>query len=399
MSSPHILHVDMNAFFAACHQAKNPSLKHKPILVSGDPTTRHGIVLTASYEARSYGIKTAMPTTQALRLCPQAIVVEPNFRLYSSYSQKIMAILNSFTPIVEPYSIDEAWLDVAGCERLFGPPEIIAREIKQRIKSELDLTCSIGIAPTKILAKMASDLEKPDGLVVITLEDIARQLWPLPVEKLFGVGPQTAAALRNLGLVTIGDLAHFPPETLQQRFGVYGPYLAKLAQGLDDSPVNPDSETVKSVGNSITLPQDTGAADEIETVLLALAEEVAARLRRCNLKGSTVSVSIKTSDRRLITRSVTYPEATNLTETIYQRSCDIYRRYFKGRRVRLVGITVSSISTPTNATQLSLFSAEEDEKRARLAQTVDQVRTRYGDTSLVRARLLGGPHLPKKDKG
>lgn len=386
----------MNAFFAACHQAQEPALKGKPVLVSGDPSSRHGIVLTASYEARRFGVKTAMPTAQALRLCPQALIVAPNFRLYSFYSKQIMAILNSFTPLVEQYSIDEAWLDVSGCENLFGPADNIAREIKQKIKHQLDLSCSIGIAPSKILAKMASDLEKPDGLVIITADNIASRIWPLAVDKLFGVGPQTTAALNSLGVFTIGDLAGFPLAVLKQRFGAYGPYLAQLAQGQDHSLVDPNPDTAKSIGNSITLPQDAETAAEIETILLALAEEVGTRLRRRNLKGSTITVSVKTPDFRLITRSRTYPEATNLTETIYRRAGEIYRQHLQGRRVRLVGVTVSNITAASAGTQLSLFPASEDDKRARLAQTVDQVRARFGDRSLVRARLLHGPQLPKK---
>jgi DNA polymerase-4 len=377
LANPHILHVDMNAFFAACHQAQEPALKGKPVLVSGDPSSRHGIVLTASYEARRFGVKTAMPTAQALRLCPQALIVAPNFRLYSFYSKQIMAILNSFTPLVEQYSIDEAWLDVSGCENLFGPADNIAREIKQKIKHQLDLSCSIGIAPSKILAKMASDLEKPDGLVIITADNIASRIWPLAVDKLFGVGPQTTAALNSLGVFTIGDLAGFPLAVLKQRFGAYGPYLAQLAQGQDHSSVDPNPDTAKSIGNSITLPQDAETAAEIETILLALAEEVGTRLRRRNLKGSTITVSVKTPDFRLITRSRTYPEATNLTETIYRRAGEIYRQHLQGRRVRLVGVTVSNITAASAGTQLSLFSASEDDKRARLAQTVDQVRSAF----------------------
>lgn len=396
MDSPHILHVDMNAFFAACHQAEDPDLRGKPILVSGDPASRHGIVLTASYEARNCGIKTAMPTAQALRLCPQALIIKPDFRLYSSYSKQIMTILGSYTPLVEQYSIDEAWLDVAGCEKLFGSAVHIAREIKRHIREELRLTCSIGVAPTKILAKMASDLEKPDGLVVLGEECIATHIWPLAVDKLFGVGPQTATVLRKLGVITIGDLARFPKTTLEHRFGVYGSYLARLAQGQDDSPVNPADENVKSVGNSITLPQDAETLEEVETILLALAEEVGARLRHRNLKGCTVTVSIKTPNFKLMTRSLTHSQATNLTETIYRRACEIYRRHLLGQRARLVGITVSNIRTPDQGAQLGLFTAEEDEKRARLAETVDKVRTRFGDNSLVRARLLQGPRLRKK---
>ncbi|MGI6130120.1 MAG: DNA polymerase IV [bacterium] len=396
MNNPPILHVDMNAFYAACHQAQDTSLKGQPLVVSGDPSARRGIVLTASYEARLYGVKTAMPTAQAVRLCPGALIVKPDFRLYSCYSKQVMTILNSYTPLVEQYSIDEAWLDVSGCEKLFGSSYHIAREIKQQIKAQLDLTCSVGIAPTKILAKMASDLEKPDGLVLINKGNIANRIWPLPVDRLFGVGPSTATSLKNLGITTIGDLAHFPPTTLKQRFGTYGPYLAKLAQGEDGSPVDPANETVKSVGNSVTLPQDTDTIDEIETILLALAEEVGARLRRQSLKGYTITVSIKTTNFKLLTRSVTYPQATNLTETIYQRAIEIYHQHLKGRRVRLVGITASNLTSPHDSTQLGLFSAEQEEKRTRLAQTVDQLRMRFGDQSLIRARLMHRSHLLKK---
>lgn len=391
-----ILHVDMNAFFAACHQAADPRLRGRPVLVSGDPESRHGIILTASYEARPFGVKTAMPTREALRLCPEAIVVRPDFKLYSSYSRQVMAILSSYTPLVEQFSIDEAWLDVAGCENLFGPPIAIAREIKARIREELGLTCSIGIAPTKILAKMASDLEKPDGLVLLTLADVPTRIWPLPVEALFGVGPQTAAALKKLGIRTIGQLAHYPRANLKARFGVYGEYLAELAQGRDGSRVNPEGEGVKSVGNSITLPQDTADPEEIETVLLALAEEVGTRLRRRALAGRTITVSIKTPDFKLHTRSLTYPEATCLTEAIYARARQIFRRNFAGHPVRLVGLAVGSLLPPGAPAQLDLFAGQEKSKRARLAQTVDRLRARFGEDALVRARLLKGPRLPKK---
>ncbi|HHY91788.1 MAG TPA: DNA polymerase IV, partial [Firmicutes bacterium] len=357
-----ILHVDMNAFFAACHQAADPSLRGRPLLVSGDPEARHGIVLTASYEARPFGVKTAMPIGEALRLCPQATVVRPDFRLYSSYSRQVMAILSSYTPLVEQFSIDEAWLDVSGCETLFGPPLAIAQEIKARIRRELGLTCSIGVAPTKILAKMASDLEKPDGLVHLRVEDIPTRIWPLPVAALFGVGPQTAAALTRLGIRTIGQLAHFPRASLKGRFGVYGEYLGELAWGRDGSRVNPEDEGVKSVGNSITLPHDTADPEELETVLLALAEEVGTRLRRRALAGRTVTVSIKTPDFKLHSRSVTYPDATALTETIYARARDIFRRHFVGRLARLVGLSVSSLAPPGAPAQLDLFTDKGKEK-------------------------------------
>jgi DNA polymerase-4 len=391
-----ILHVDMNAFFAACHQAANPELKGKPVLVSGDPEARHGVVLTASYEARVFGVKTAMPTGEAHRLCPEAIIVRPDFRLYSDRSRAVMKILSSYTPLVEQFSIDEAWLDVAGCERLFGTPIAIAREIKDRIKKELDLTCSVGIAPTKILAKMASDLEKPDGLVLIRAKDVPTRIWPLPVRHLFGVGPQTAAELARLGVHTIGALAHFPAASLRARFGIYGEYLQNLAWGRDNSPVTPEDEGVKSVGNSITLPQDTANWEEIEVILLALAEVVGTRLRRRSLAGRTVTVTIKTPDFKLHTRSVTHVAPSNLTEEIYARAVELYRHHFSGRSVRLLGLTVNNLTPPGTPEQLDLFPIRETEKRARLAHTVDKLRARFGDDALVRARLLKGPRLPTK---
>ena len=393
---PHILHVDMNAFFAACHQAQDPALRNRPLLVSGDPGTRKGIVLTASYEARYMGVKTAMPTVQALRLCPDALLVKPNFKLYVSYSRQIMAILGSFTPLLEPYSIDEAWLDVSGCEKLFGPPDIIAHKIKNQIKDQLGLQCSIGIASTKIMAKLASDFRKPDGLTVITWDDIPNLIWPMPVNKLVGVGPQTAATLHNMGVTTIGDLANFPPALLKQRLGTYGPHLRQLARGQDYSPVDPNPKPVKSVGNTVTLPEDSEDDTEIETILLALAEKVATRLRCQDLTGNIVTVSVKTSNFRFITRSQTHQVATDLTETIYRHAVSIYRQHFRRLRIRSVGITVSGICSNKTPTQLNLFSAEK-EKYSRLAQVVDQVRAQFGDQALVRARLLARSPRPKKN--
>ncbi|HKM39858.1 MAG TPA: DNA polymerase IV [bacterium] len=396
MATAQILHVDMNAFYASCHQAQDPSLKGRPLLVAGNPSTRRGIVLTASYEARSFGVKTAMTTRQALQLCPQALMVKPNHSLYSWYSGQIMTILQSFTPLVEQYSIDEAWLDVRGCKTLFGSPVDIARKIKRKLAKQLDLTCSIGIGPTKIVAKMASDLQKPDGLVVIAADKVKNYLWPLPVDKLFGVGAQTATSLNNMGVFTIGDLARFPISMLRERFGIYGPHLRRLAQGQDHSPVDPRPDQAKSVGNSITLPQDVNSANQIEAVLLALAEEVGTRMRRHNLKGSTITVSVKTSDFKLLTRSQTYPDPTNFTETIYRRATTIYHQHLKGRQVRLVGIALSNIEPENAGAQLSLFPDTNNDKRARLNQAIDQVRARFGDQSLVRARLLDSPHLRRK---
>jgi len=379
-----IIHVDMNAFYASCHQAKDPDLKAKPILVAGDPKKRTGIVLTASYEARAFGVKTAMPNWQAKELCPQAIFIKPDYDLYVGTSRKVMDILGRFTPLLEIFSIDEAWLDVTGCEGLFGDSVTIAQKIQKAVKQELDLPCSVGVSCNKLLAKMASDMKKPMGLTVLAPEDVPQILWPMPVGELFGVGHRMAERLRKLGIMTIGDLARAPEELLQHEFGLNGSHLHLAANGIDDSPVDPHSmDTAKSMGHSTTLSRDVTSFQEAETVLLSLSEQVGRRVRRENYMGRTVTLTLRDAHFGTITRSMTIPYTCTAND-IYAAARRLLRANWDGRTpLRLLGVSLSQL---VKEFQLSIF--KEDEKKNRLNQAIDEIKDRFGDNAIFRAKLL-----------
>jgi DNA polymerase-4 len=383
-----IIHVDMNAFFASCHQAENPQWRGKPLLVAGDPQKRHGIILTASYEARRFGVKTAMSVWQARKLCPQATFICPDHTLYRAYSEKILAIMKSYTPLVEPFSIDEAWLDVTGSARLFGSTEEIGREIQARILHELGICCSVGLSANKFLAKMASERQKPSGFTQLWPKDVPALLWPLPVEEMVGVGRKLSPALREMGVETVGQLAAMPVRLLVSRFGVVGEALQHLANGLDDSPVDPSVfDTVKSVGHSLTLPRDINDPEEVACVLLSLSEKVGRRLRRGGYAARTVTLTVKDQNFASATRSRTLYEATCLTEVIYTTALDIYRTQFDPwRKVRLLGVSVSKLQTDDTGSQLPLWD-HSSERLGTLTRTTDKIRDRFGDESLRRARL------------
>ncbi|NLZ38713.1 MAG: DNA polymerase IV [Firmicutes bacterium] len=389
-----IIHVDMNAFFASCHQAQNPGWRGKPLLVAGDPQKRHGIILTASYEARKYGVKTAIPVWQAKKLCPQGIFVPPDHSLYTSYSKKIFAILKEYTPLVEPFSIDEAWLDVTGSERLFGSAEEIGQMLQKRIAKELKIPCSVGIAANKFLAKMASERQKPRGFTVLRQRDIPSVLWPLPVEEMVGVGKKIAPALREMGIKTIGQLAAMPKRLLVSRFGIMGEILSQLANGIDDSPVDPYVfDTAKSIGHSITLPRDIDKPEEVARVLLDLSERVGRRLRRGGYLGRTITLTVKDQNFVSSTRSYTLQEATCLTEIIYRTALQLYQTHFESwRKVRLLGIAVSKLQLKEKGSQLTLW-ADETERLNRLTKATDMLKDRFGERILCRATLFQG-HQP-----
>ncbi len=388
-----ILHVDMNAFYASCHQAKDPSLKGKPVMVAGDPKKRNGIILTASYEARRYGVKTAMPKWQAEKLCPQAVFIKPDYDLYLRTSQKVMSILGRFSPQIEIFSIDEAWLDVTGCERLFGDSVAIARKIKAAIAKELDLLCSIGVSCNKLLAKMASDMKKPNAITVLTAEDVPKLLWPLPVNELFGVGRRMAEKLKRMNIKTIGDLAEAPQEFLEKAFGLNGSYLHLWANGIDDSAVNPHSmDDAKSMGHSITLPKDITSFDDAEMVLLFLSEQVGRRVRRENYMGRTVTVTLRYASFDTITRSVTI-FYTNSTEDIYNASRKLLYSNWDGRPpLRLLGVSLSNLVKEFD--QVSLFDNEE--KKRKLNRVMDEIKDRFGDDAIFRAKLLDDKELNER---
>jgi len=377
-----IVHVDMDAFYAAIEQLDHPELRGKPVIVGGDPAGR-GVVSTASYEARRFGVHSAMPTAQARRLCPQGIFLRPRFSRYHEVSQEIRRILYSYTPLVEPLSLDEAFLDMTSTERLFGPVEETAREIKQKIFAETGLTCSVGVAPNKFLAKLASDLEKPDGLVIVRAGE--EFLKDLPISRLWGVGERTARRLQGLGASTIGQLREFSLERLVHEFGRFGRTLYELARGIDKSPVVPEREA-RSIGQERTFAEDLTDREILKKILFALSEEVGRRLRAAGLKGGTVQIKVRFADFTTISRSATLPRPTELTERIFKEA----ERLFDGRvrlrqGVRLLGVRVSGLVTEEQE-QLPLFPAEG--RSGKLERLIDELRERFGEDAIKWGRSL-----------
>jgi DNA polymerase-4 len=380
-----ILHVDLDAFFAAVEQRDRPELRGLPVVVGGaGGEDSRGVVSAASYEARRFGIHSAMSIREAYRRCPEAVFLPVDGRRYQVASRDVMAILRRFTPQVEPISIDEAFLDVTGSAALFGDGPTIARRIKDEIRAEVGLTASVGVAQTKLVAKIASDLRKPDGLVVVPPGEEEAFLAPLPIGRLWGVGEKTAVALADYRVRTIGDLAALPPDLVVRRFGKHGASLVDRARGLDADPVH-DGDPAKSVGHEHTFDADTSDPEVIERTLLAMAEGVSGRLRSAGVRAGTIAVKVRDSSFRTITRQRTLPEPTDLTEPIFRAALELARPEVRGIRVRLLGVTASNLG---EREQLSLFEATEPRKR-RAVEAADAVRRRYGERAVTRARLLG----------
>lgn len=336
-----ILHIDMDAFFAAVEQRRNPELIGKPLVIggSGDPTQR-GVVSTASYEARKFGIHSAMPLRTAYKLCPHAVFLPVDYEEYSRVSETIKRILREFSPIMEDVGIDEAFLDVSQIDK---SAEEIVKEIKAKILEETGLTCSFGIAPNKLLAKIASDMQKPEGLTIITELDIESRIWPLPVRKLWGVGPKTEAALRGMGIETIGGLAAVPLDKLIDRFGEsYGRYLYDASKGMDESPLVTHWEP-KSTSREITFQTDTGNWQDIAKTLAELAREVSNDLKQAGYAGKTITVKIRFSDFETHTRAKTIDKPANSADEIRAAAFDCLRRFELKKKVRLVGIRVGGL--------------------------------------------------------
>ena len=377
-----ILHVDMDAFFAAIEQRDRPELRGTPVVVGGDPASR-GVVAAASYEARRFGIHSAMPAAEARRRCPQAVFLPGRGARYREVSAQVMEILRAFTPLVEQVSVDEAFLDVTGCERLFGPAEEIARRIQERIVEELGLTASIGVAPNKFLAKLGSEYRKPAGLTVIRPEAVGEFLRELPLTALWGVGQATAERLSRLGLRTVGQLADYPVELLERQLGEHGRRLHELAHGQDDSPVAPGGER-KSMSAETTFAHDTTDRETLERALLGLSEQVGRRLRQAGLAGQTVTLKVRFSDFRTLTRRVTRPEPINEDLALYQRARGLLQPYLRGHKpLRLVGVAVSGLTRGRPLTLFASPSATEAVDRA-----LDRVRDKFGTQALQRGRLV-----------
>jgi len=388
--TPAILHVDLDAFFAAVEQRDRPELRGKPVIVGGGGPTDRGVVSAASYAARAFGVHSAMPLRTAAALCPGGIFVPVDGAKYQAVSREVMAILRRFTPLVEPVSIDEAFLDVTGSQALFGDGESIGRQIRAAILDEVRLTASVGVATTKLVAKVASDLRKPDALVVVPPGQEADFLAPLPITRLWGVGARTAETLREFGVTTIGDLAGIDRAVLERRFGKHGGALTMRARGVDPDPVS-DRAPAKSIGHEHTFDVDTSDRDVIERTLLAMAEGVAGRLRASGVKAATVTVKIRDSTFRTITRQRTLAEPTDLTEPIWRAALDLARPEVRAIRVRLLGVTASNLG---ERVQLQLFSGEGEAagdaaRGRRVVEAEDAIRRRFGERAMTRARLLG----------
>jgi len=391
-----ILHLDVDAFFASVEEILDPSLKGKPVIVGARPEQR-GVVASASYAARAFGVHSAMPTTQALRLCPQAVVLPPRHKVYREYSARMMAILSEYSPLVEPLSMDEAFLDVTGCQARWGPstssgpgsPEELARQLQKRLEVELGLSASVGLASNKLVAKVASGLEKPRGFVVVPHGKEAEFLAPLPVGKLWGVGEVTARSLHEMGVVTIGQLAQLPAARLEARFGRRGRDLYRQARGIDDRPVVVEREE-KSLSRETTFAEDIGDRQVLRKKLLSLSEDVARRLRKRGLQGRTVKLKLRYADFTTLTRQVTLEVPTDLERVVFDQAARLLdKAWDRRRKVRLIGVGVSKFEQPEER-QLSLFEEPGEgkvEKLRRLSQTVDRIREKYGPEAIRRASL------------
>lgn len=386
-----ILHIDMNAFYCSVHQAAEPELyAGKAIAVAGSVELRKGIVVTSSYAARNRGVRTGMLVGEALRLCPELILIRPDFDLYRQFSRRFIKLAYGYSPLVETMSIDECYVDITGSHQ-FGTPLEIATSLQDRILQELSLPCSIGVAPNKLLAKMASDMKKPNGITVLRLRDVPSLLWHKPCNELFGIGSKTAAKLVKLNIRTIGELAHASESLLTREFGVWGSWLHMAANGIDKSPVNPEKEQSKSVGHTTTLPYNFTDREDIRRVFLNLADQTSRRLRRQGLVSSTVQIVIRNPDMKTITRSITLSKPTEDPREIHKQACKLFDlNWPAGKPVRLLGITLQNLQTRDEAPiQMDLFDVGEFGRKEQLIRTMDEIRDKFGDESLLTAGMLG----------
>ena len=379
-----ILHVDMDAFFAAVEQRDNPELVGRPVIVGAGPHER-GVVAASSYEARKFGVHSAMPSRTAYKLCPHGIFVHPHMTKYSLASQQIMVILETFTPLIQPVSIDEAFLDVTGSLRLLGDAVTIARRIKAEIHARTNLTASVGVAPNKFLAKLGSDLNKPDGLTVITEANKVQILTPLPVAKIWGVGKVTEKQLQAIGLQTIGDLQRLPLADLRRHFGNLADHLHALAFGEDDREVVTEGES-KSMGSEHTFDVDTADIAQIKKCLLEQCEDVGTHLRRANVAARTVQLKLRYADFTTLTRRRTLLQPTQDEMKLYEVAGQLLAaERIAGKRIRLIGVCGSNLVAPE--IQSDLFDRS-GEKRTRLAKAVDDLRGKLVPGAIKRGTSL-----------
>ena len=385
MAAKVIVHVDLDAFFASVEQRDNPALRGKPVVVGADPKQGkgRGVVSTCSYEARRFGIHSAMPISIAYRRCPQAVFLPVNFEKYRRASKQVFEILYQFTPELEPISIDEAFLDITTSYHLFGSPFDVGLKIKERIRKQVGLTASVGIAPVKMVAKIASAHCKPDGLLEIKEAEIESFLSPLTINKLWGVGPKTQKALNVIGIKTIGDLAHTPLRTLQRLLGEHGEQLYRRACGRDDREVLV-SDDAKSVSHEHTFEVDTRNRREICHALLEISERLSRRLRKEQLKAKTLTLKIRLKGFKTYTRCHTSAQRTSYTDEIYKTARSLFESFYKeGDDVRLVGIRLTNFEDPYVLD--SLFPDPIQEKLEKVHQAVDMIKDRFGEEAIRRA--------------
>lgn len=384
-----ILHVDMNSFYASVEMAYDPSLKGKPLAIAGNPDERKGIIVTCSYEARSFGVRTTMPLWEAKKLCPNLIIKAPNFDRYRAASMGMFELLSHFSNMVEPVSIDEGYVDITDSFDLGSPLEI-AEQIQKRLISQLDLPCSIGIAPNKFLAKMASDMKKPLGITVLRKRDVKNVLWPLDVVEMHGVGKKTAEKLNSIGVFTIEDLAKVNDIQVKSLLGINGTRLRERANGIDNRAVDPDAiYDFKSIGNSTTLAKDVRNQQELFTVLESLAEKVAVRLKRKSVLATNLSVTIRYKDRKTVTRSKKLLNPISSQEEIVNMAKQIFSNHWTGEAVRLLGITGTDLVDVKEAVkQLDLFSYEKDAKKEPLLNAVSKLKEKFGSHVIEQASIL-----------
>jgi DNA polymerase IV len=380
-----ILHADMDAFYASVEQRDDPDLRGKPLVVGGP--ARRGVVSAASYEARRFGIHSAMPMAQALRRCAQLIVVPPRMETYAEISRRVFAILESYSPLVEPLSLDEAFVDLTGTERLHGAAASVAAAIKRRVREELELVVSVGVGPSKLIAKIASDIGKPDGLVIVAADEVRPFLHPLPVGRLFGVGKVTEEKLHDLGVRTIGQLAAQPRELLQARLGSVGGDLWQLATGRDERPVVVE-RAPESIGQEDTFAHDLDDLEELGRCVQGQADRVAHRLRAEGYQAQVVVVKIRTSDFKLRSKRRTLARPTSDGNVIGQLARELLGKLLRDRgAVRLTGVTAASLIPVAGPQQLS-FPEPPREQGERLGQALDEIASKFGKRALVRAASL-----------
>jgi len=394
MSRPVIFHIDVNSAFLsweACHQLQEnpdaPDIRLVPSIIGGRRELRHGVVLAKSIPASRAGIKTGEPIVHALKKCPNLLIFPPDFSIYRSRSEALMELFRRYAPVVQQLSIDEAYLDMSGTQILYGDPVAFAHKLKDEVKETLGFTVNIGISTNKLLAKMASDFEKPDKVHTLFPEEIAEKMWPLPVSDLLFAGKSSVQKLHNLGIFTIGELAAADPVILQQHLKSHGKELHNYANGIDPSPVEAQQEAAKGYSNSITLPFDVTDRNDAKGIMLSLCENIGARIRKDNAYISVVSVTLVDMDFRKMSHQISLPTGTNITDVIYENACTLFDRLWDQSPIRLIGVHTSKASDE-NYTQYSLFDTEKNEKLEKLDMAIDSIRNKYGDNAVKRARLM-----------